>query len=192
MKIDQVDSSSQLRIIGGKRTWEGSTVPASPQDGDDWIESAGQFAQPWTYNNTIGIWVSAYYPVNFGNITNISTTNNTFAATWFYNAAGVNRIFVGRLQALLVHTGGVHNTTNFFNFKLNYFRGDGVTITLWDVPETSNGLIAGSPNNRKRVTNDVNLWMPGNTWTMEISAILNGTGVGLSHNFIAYCRNARP
>ena len=145
MKIDQVDSVSQLQIIGNARKWFGSTEPptAQTQLGDRWEETVPgssfpnlhnpRFGGIWEYStiqNTVNRWLSMPQTHNLRFETNVSGVTD-FCMTFghIYGDPSLYRIQLVGLVGYFRVTSN-NDASNYWTLNINYFRSDTVVTNL--------------------------------------------------------------
>jgi hypothetical protein len=194
LKVDNIDTYSPLQIFNGNRFYFGNPEPPEGDrvDGFTWFEPNAIFPQPWTWNATESVWLSAPFVYDWGYTT--FTHTSLGANSWsnrvvpFYNETG-NRIFVKDIFGIYFNTGSiVHDATQFQTITLERFTGQDQLFSIATLNQDSKGLavptyatsngIANKPSaaSSKRLTmRNVNVWMTGNTWYQRMRLVRGGT-----------------
>lgn len=150
MKIDQLDSVSQLMIVGGQRKWIGATVPSTPQVGDKWEETTvspafGNLHLPrwggnWEYCNTqvgVNLWLSNPVSHNLRFETNVSAgTDFNIPLEHFYGDSSLYRAFITGVTGYFRVTSN-NDASNYWTLSLGYFRSD-TLFTNFNNPFSTN------------------------------------------------------
>lgn len=195
MKLDFVEQSSQLMIIGSSRKWIGASVPASPQLGDKWEETIAspafgnlhlpRFGGKWEYANTqtgVNLWLSEPYNHSIRFETNISAgTDFNIPLAHVYNDTTIYRSIITGVTGYFRVTSN-NDASNYWTLSLGYFRSD-TTFTVLNNPFTTNtqNLTTSFPrlidfNTNSSIT--ANGVMIGNAWMVRLTPTKVGAPVG--------------
>lgn len=212
MKLDQIDSVSNLAIIGGVRKWYGATEPptAQTQLGDRWEETTtnpaiGTLHLPrwggdWEYctiQTGVNRWLSRPQTHSLRFETNVSGgTDFNMVLSHIYNDASLYRIQLVGLTGYFRVT-SANDASNYWTLGVGYFRSD-TTFTNLNNPISINTQSLGTAFPRIIDLNTqasfvANGWITGNAWMLRFTPTKVGSPAGnLICELEAKIRYTRP
>lgn len=176
--------------IKGKKVMLG-TQPTSLTNGLLWFETDAIYSQPWEWETANSRWLSNPVLVPFSS----EIVSNTF--TWvfsipFYNVSNP-KIRALNASIFIANTGAAHNTTNQYQFRLDYLLGSGAYTTLYNfINNTGDNPSALGANGFRRINENINLDFPGNAWNIRFVATRIGTPPAIQMSGNVTIRYARP
>lgn len=197
-------NSGLYRKSGASDAIASTQEPTNKINGLLWFELGSFFPQPWTWESANNLWMSNTILFDFSTIGFTATTNDATTAfnrpVPFYgvtpNRSRIEHIFgLYNTEA----SPAAHNTNNYFNVNLKYFRGsDSTPQQLFLLPENTQGMTLTGGSRFRRVTQSPDIWLPGNTWFIQqeiqkkVASGATAASISVSTNLMMYMRFARP
>lgn len=181
MIVDGIESIARKQKYADQNiTFGGSTPPSFPQSGDMWFANpiSTPYPQPWYWDSSNSIWLSAPFYLDFGYQT-ISSSNFIEKSIPFYGVTG-NKILLRQVNSIVTNTTATaHTGSNYYQFAFKYTTGTGTplpeTVAYNLTTNTGNNPSALGGSASRRILEDANIFIPGNAWSLRYNTTKVGT-----------------